>query len=54
MAVAPLSAGRHSIIAPSTLFVPGGRFVMGSEEGRPTSGRPTRRRCVPCAWAARP
>jgi sulfatase modifying factor 1 len=35
MAVATLGAGRHSIIAPSTLFVPGGRFVMGSEEGRP-------------------
>ena len=35
MSVATLSTGRHSIVAPSTLFVPGGRFVMGSEEGRP-------------------
>ena len=35
MAVATLSAGRHTIETPSTLFVPGGRFLMGSEEGRP-------------------
>jgi sulfatase modifying factor 1 len=35
MAVATLSAGRHTILAPSTLFVPGGRFIRGSDEGRP-------------------
>ena len=34
MAVATLVPGRHSIIAPSTLFIPGGRFLMGSEDGR--------------------
>jgi formylglycine-generating enzyme required for sulfatase activity len=34
MAVATLTPGRHSIISPSTLFIPGGRFLMGSEEGR--------------------
>ena len=34
MAVATLGAGRHSIVAPSTLFIPGGRFLMGTEEGR--------------------
>ncbi len=35
MAVATLVPGRHSIVAPFTAFVPGGRFVMGSEDGRP-------------------
>ncbi|HXK08328.1 MAG TPA: SUMF1/EgtB/PvdO family nonheme iron enzyme [Vicinamibacteria bacterium] len=40
MAVALTSAGRHTIAAPSTLFVPGGRFVMGSEEGRPDERPP--------------
>jgi len=34
MAVATLTPGRHSIAAPSTLFIPGGRFLMGSPEGR--------------------
>ncbi len=34
MAVAAPVTGRHSIILPSTLFVPGGRFSMGSEDGR--------------------
>ena len=27
--------GRHSIAAPSTVFIPGGRFVMGFADGRP-------------------
>lgn len=35
MAVATLVPSRHSILAPSTVFVPGGRFRMGSEDGRP-------------------
>ena len=34
MAVATLGAGRHSIVVPSTLFIPGERFRMGSEDGR--------------------
>jgi formylglycine-generating enzyme len=34
MAVASLGTGRHSIASPATAFVPGGRFLMGSEEGR--------------------
>jgi len=34
MAVAAPVTGRHSIVVPSTLFVPGGRFSMGSEAGR--------------------
>jgi len=34
MAVASLVPGQHSIVTPSTLFVPGGRFLMGSDEGR--------------------
>jgi sulfatase modifying factor 1 len=33
MAVATLGVGR-TVVAPSTVFVTGGRFVMGSEEGR--------------------
>jgi formylglycine-generating enzyme required for sulfatase activity len=35
MAVATLIPARHSIAAPFTVFIPGGRFVMGSEDGRP-------------------
>jgi sulfatase modifying factor 1 len=35
MAVATTSLGRHSVVAPLAVFVPGGRFVMGSDEGRP-------------------
>jgi formylglycine-generating enzyme required for sulfatase activity len=35
MAVATLLPGRHSIVAQSTVFVRGGHFVMGSEDGRP-------------------
>ena len=35
MAVTTLAPGRHSFVAPSTVFVPGGGFVMGSEDGRP-------------------
>jgi len=40
MAVATLVPGRHSIVAPFTVFVPGGRFVMGSEDGRPDERPP--------------
>jgi len=32
---AALNMGRHSVEAPSTVFVPGGPFLMGSDEGRP-------------------
>jgi formylglycine-generating enzyme required for sulfatase activity len=32
---ASLNVGRHSVTAPTLLFVPGGRFRMGSEDGRP-------------------
>ena len=35
MSVASLNVGRHSVVAPAVLFVPGGRFRMGSEAGRP-------------------
>ena len=35
MSVASLNPGRRSIVAPGTLFVPGGRFLMGSDTGRP-------------------
>jgi sulfatase modifying factor 1 len=31
---ASLSVGRHSVTAPSTVFVPGGGFLMGSDDGR--------------------
>jgi formylglycine-generating enzyme required for sulfatase activity len=41
MAVATPVAGRHSACAPSTLFVPGGRFLMGCELG-PEDERPPR------------
>jgi formylglycine-generating enzyme required for sulfatase activity len=41
MAVASLGAGRHSIVVPSTLFIPGERFRMGSEVGR-ADERPVR------------
>lgn len=34
MSVATLNVGRHSVVAPSLVFVPGGRFRMGSESGR--------------------
>jgi len=34
MAIASPIPGRHSVVAPSTVFVPGGRFLMGSDEGR--------------------
>ena len=34
MAVGAPLLGRHSIVLPSTVFVPGGRFSMGSDEGR--------------------
>src|SRR5512136_1708959 len=34
MAVASLVPGQHSIVTPATLFVPGGRFLMGSDDGR--------------------
>jgi formylglycine-generating enzyme required for sulfatase activity len=34
MSVATLNVGRHSVVAPSLVFVPGGRFRMGSENGR--------------------
>jgi formylglycine-generating enzyme required for sulfatase activity len=40
MAVAAPSVGRHSIVVPSTVFIPGGRFLMGSEGGR-ADERPT-------------
>jgi sulfatase modifying factor 1 len=39
MAVAAPALGRHSIVVPSTLFVPGGRFSMGSADG-PADERP--------------
>ena len=45
MAVATPVTGRHSVVAPATQFVPGGRFVMGSADGRSTSSRRTRSRC---------
>ena len=35
MSVATVNVGRHSVVAPSLVFVPGGRFRMGSEDGRP-------------------
>jgi formylglycine-generating enzyme required for sulfatase activity len=35
MAVATLIPDRHSNVAPFTVFIPGGRFVMGSDDGRP-------------------
>jgi formylglycine-generating enzyme len=38
MAVAAPSAGRHSVIAPVTVFVPGGRFLMGADGGRADEG----------------
>jgi formylglycine-generating enzyme len=38
MAVAAPSAGRHSVVAPVTVFVPGGRFLMGSDGGRADEG----------------
>jgi formylglycine-generating enzyme required for sulfatase activity len=31
---ATLNVGRHSVVAPSLVFVPGGRFRMGSDNGR--------------------
>ena len=31
---ATLNVGRHSVVAPSLVFVPGGRFRMGSDSGR--------------------
>jgi formylglycine-generating enzyme required for sulfatase activity len=34
MSVATLNVGRHSVVAPSLVFVPGGRFRMGSDNGR--------------------
>ena len=34
MAVATPVVGRHSVVAPATQFVPGGRFLMGTSEGR--------------------
>jgi len=40
MGVATLLPGRLSIVAPSTVFVPGGRFVMGSEDGQPDERPP--------------
>ena len=34
MAVAALGISRLTMVPPSTLFIPGGRFLMGSDEGR--------------------
>jgi sulfatase modifying factor 1 len=34
MSVATLNVGSHSVVGPSLVFVPGGRFRMGSENGR--------------------
>jgi formylglycine-generating enzyme required for sulfatase activity len=38
MAVAAPSLGRRSVVAPFTVFVPGGRFLMGSDDGHPDEG----------------
>ena len=38
MSVASLNVGRHSVVAPAVVFVPGGRFRMGSEGGRADEG----------------
>jgi len=34
MSVATLNVGSHSVVGPSLVFVPGGRFRMGSDNGR--------------------
>jgi sulfatase modifying factor 1 len=40
MSLAMLDVGRQSVSAPATVFVPGGRFLMGSETGRADEGPP--------------
>jgi sulfatase modifying factor 1 len=35
MSVASLNVGRHSVVAPTVVFVPGGPFKMGSNDRRP-------------------
>jgi len=54
MGVATQLPGRLSIVAPSTVFVPGGRFVMGSEDGRPDERPPHEAEVRPLRLARTP